>query len=91
MLQMSVNIEGHFLAPFLILIYIYRKVKRKTMNWEMLLVCKEALLFQACGLNHAVQSSGCQRPQYPIPAHTTHRALAQSPFTDLSDFPKKLV
>lgn len=75
MLQMSVNIKGHILPLFLILIYIYRKVKWKTMSWEML-ICKEALQFQACGLNHAVESPKCWPPQHPIPAHTTHRASA---------------
>lgn len=53
-LQMSVNMEDYVLPLFLILIYIYRKVKQKAVSWERLLICKEALLFQACGQNPAV-------------------------------------
>ena len=34
------------------------------------------ILFQACGLNNAVQSPRCQPPWHTIPAHTTHRASA---------------
>lgn len=73
----DVSIEGHVLAPFLILTYIYRKIRRKTRSWEMLFICKEALLFQASALNHAiVPGPRCQPPQHPIPADTTHRASA---------------
>lgn len=88
--QISVGTEGRVLPPFLILIYIYRKIRRKTMSWEMPFTCKEALLFQASGLNHAVPGPRCQHPQLPIPTHTTHTALAYSHFKDQSDFLKEI-
>lgn len=85
---MSVNIESPILLPFLILIYIYRKVKWKAVSWEML-ICKEALLFQALGwiLQLKIPSANFPKDSFLPTPHTAlwHRGISQHLF----DFRRK--
>lgn len=48
-----------------------QECRTENISWEMALIGKDALFFEACGLDHGIQSSEYQRIDTPSLLHHT--------------------